>query len=65
MTITRIECIIINVKRRYKPPRKGVKTMARKKKNGNQNKTVEILVLITAVLNLIKVLVDIIGKLLE
>jgi hypothetical protein len=39
--------------------------MARKKKNGNQNKTVEILVLITAVLNLIKVLVDIIGKLLE
>ena len=41
------------------------KTVARKKKNGNQNKTVEILVLITAILNLIKVLVDIIGKLLE
>ena len=39
--------------------------MARKKKNGNQNKTLEILVLITAVLNLIKALVDIIGKFLE
>ena len=41
------------------------KTMARKKKNGNQNKSLEILVLITAILNLIKALVDIIGKFLE
>lgn len=39
--------------------------MARKKKNGNQNKSLEILVLITAILNLIKALVDIIGKFLE
>lgn len=39
--------------------------MARQKKNGKQNKTLETLVLITAVLNLIKAIVDLIGKFLE
>lgn len=39
--------------------------MARQTKNGNQNKSLETIVLITAILNLIKALTDIIGKLLE
>ena len=39
--------------------------MARQKKNGNQNKTLQTLVLVTAILNLIKAIVDLIGKFLE
>lgn len=39
--------------------------MARPKKKGDQDKTLKILVLVTAILNLIKSLVDIINKLLE
>lgn len=39
--------------------------MARQKKNGNQNATLQAIVLATAILNLIKAIVDIIGKLLE
>lgn len=39
--------------------------MSRKKKNGNQKDPTKVLILITAILNLIKALVDLIGKLLE
>lgn len=39
--------------------------MARQKENGNQNKALQAIVLVTATLNLIKAIVDLIGKLLE
>lgn len=39
--------------------------MARQKKKGDQDKTVKSLILITAILNLIKTLIDLINKLLE
>ena len=39
--------------------------MARKKKNGNQDKALETIVLVTAVLNLIRAVVDIVERLLE
>lgn len=39
--------------------------MARQKKKGDQDKTLKTLVLVTAILNLIRSLVDIINKLLE
>lgn len=39
--------------------------MARKKKNGNKDKTLQIIVLITAILNLVKALIDLIGRLTE
>ena len=39
--------------------------MARKKKNGNKDKTLQILVLVTAILNLVKSLIDLISKLTE
>lgn len=39
--------------------------MAGNKKKGDQNKTTQILVLVTAILNLIRAVVDMIGKLLE
>lgn len=37
--------------------------MARKKKNGNQNLTLQIIVLVTAILNLIRAVVDLIDNL--
>lgn len=37
--------------------------MARKKKNGNKDKTLQIIVLITAILNLVKSVVDLIDRL--
>ena len=37
--------------------------MARKKKNGNQNTTLQIIVLVTAILNLIRAVVDLIDNL--
>ena len=39
--------------------------MARRKKKGSQEKTLKILILATAILNLIKSLVDLLNKLLE
>lgn len=39
--------------------------MARKKKNGNKDKTLQIIVLVTAILNLVKSLIDLISKLTE
>ena len=42
-----------------------VNTMARKKKNGNKDKTLQILVLVTAILNLVQSLIDLISKLTE
>lgn len=39
--------------------------MARKKKNGNQNKALETIVLITAILNLIEALAEVLGKYLK
>lgn len=39
--------------------------MSKRKKNGNHNKTVEIVVMVTAILNLIKSLTDLIQKFLE
>lgn len=39
--------------------------MSKKKKNGNRNKTLEIVVLVTAILNLIKSVTDLIQKFLE
>lgn len=39
--------------------------MRKKKKNGNQEEVVKIIVLVTAILNLIKVVVEIINRLLE
>ena len=39
--------------------------MARQKKKGDQDKTVKTFILITAILNLIKSLIDLINKLLE
>ena len=39
--------------------------MARKKKKGDQDKTLKTLVLVTTILNLIKSLIDLINKLLE
>lgn len=37
--------------------------MARKKKNGNKDKTLQIIVLITAILNLVKSVVDLSDRL--
>ena len=42
-----------------------VNTMARKKKNGNKDKTLLLLVLVTAILNLVQSLIDLISKLTE
>ena len=39
--------------------------MARQKKKGDQDKTVKSFILITAILNLIRSLIDLINKLLE
>lgn len=39
--------------------------MARQKKNGNQNKALQSIVLATAILNLIRAILDIIERLLE
>lgn len=39
--------------------------MSRKKKNGNQDKPITAIVLITAILNLVKALIDLISKLTE
>lgn len=39
--------------------------MSKKKKNGNQEKTLKIIVLVTALLNLIRAIVDLIQKFLE
>lgn len=39
--------------------------MGRKKKNGDKDKTLQAIVFITAVLNLVKALIDLIGKLTE
>ena len=46
-----------------KPHRKGETAMARKKRSGNQDKGLQTIVLVTAILNLIRALVDMIGKL--
>lgn len=45
--------------------RKGGRPMTKKKKGGDQDPTLAKLVLITAILNLIKVILDLIEKLLE
>ena len=39
--------------------------MSRKKKNGKQDTTVKIVVLLTAILNLIKALIDLINRLIS
>lgn len=39
--------------------------MSKKKKNGNQDRPVKVIVLITAILNLVKTLIDLISKLTE
>lgn len=39
--------------------------MARKKKKGDQNNALQTIVLVTAILNLIRAVVNIVGKLLE
>ena len=39
--------------------------MSKKKKSGNQDKTLKILILITAIFNLIKSIIDLIHELLE
>ena len=39
--------------------------MSKQKKNGNQDKTLKLLILVTAILNLIKAICDLIGKFLE
>lgn len=39
--------------------------MSKKKKNGNRDKTLQIIVLVTAILNLIKSITDLIQKFLE
>ena len=39
--------------------------MARKKKKGDQDKTLKTLILVTTILNLVKSLIDLINKLLE
>ena len=39
--------------------------MARRKKKGDQDKTLKTLILVTAILNLIKSLIDLINKLLD
>ena len=44
---------------------KEVSAMARKKKNGNKDKTLQIIVLVTAILNLVQSLIDLISKLTE
>lgn len=43
----------------------GKKKAMAKQKKGNQDKTVKIIVLVTAILNLIRALVDLIAKLTE
>ena len=42
---------------------KEVNKMARKKKNGNKDKALQAIVLITAILNLVKSVVDLIDRL--
>lgn len=39
--------------------------MSRKQKNGNQDKSLQAIVLVTAILNLVKSLIDLISKLIE
>lgn len=39
--------------------------MSRKKKNGKQDSTLQIVVLLTAILNLIKALIDLINRLIS
>ena len=39
--------------------------MSKKKKNGNQDTPAKAIILITAILNLVKALIDLIGKLTE
>lgn len=39
--------------------------MARRKENGNQNKAIQAIVLVTAILNLIKAIADLIGRMLD
>lgn len=45
------------------PKRKAVNTMARNKKSGDENKALKVIVLVTAILNLVKALVDLITSL--
>lgn len=44
---------------------KGVNKMARKNKNGDKHVALQAIVLITAILNLVKALIDLIGRLTE
>lgn len=44
---------------------KEVNTMARKKKSGNKDNTLQAIVLITAILNLVKAVIDLIIRLTE
>lgn len=39
--------------------------MAKQKKSGNQDKALQAVILITAILNLVKSLIDLIGRLIE
>ena len=39
--------------------------MARQKKKGNQDKTCKIIILVTAILNLIRALIDLLDRLIE
>lgn len=45
------------------PKGKVVNTMARNKKSGDENKALKVIVLVTAILNLVKALVDLITSL--
>ena len=45
--------------------RKEEKPMGKKKKNGNQDKAAKLLILITALINLISAIIQLIGKLTE
>lgn len=49
----------------YSENNKEVNTMARKKKSGNKDKALQAIVLITAILNLVKAVIDLIIRLTE
>lgn len=61
MTLDNVGLVIYNNHRNNKE----VNTMTRKKKNGDKDKALQAIVLITALLNLVSGLIDLIEKLTE
>lgn len=63
--IIRNACYNIYTVKREHPERKEDRKVSKKKKNDNQNKTLAVIVLITAILNLLKSIAELIEKFFE